>query len=52
MLFWLGVFVTSIFAGTFAFTVGFDQGLDRFWDRWNKGVRDSLPCSSIAQALL
>ncbi|KAF9780082.1 ubiquinol-cytochrome C reductase UQCRX/QCR9-like protein [Thelephora terrestris] len=31
------VFVASIFAGTFAFTVSFDQGLDKFWDNWNKG---------------
>jgi len=31
------IFVTSIFASTFAFTIGFDQGLDKFWDTWNKG---------------
>ncbi|KAF9652131.1 ubiquinol-cytochrome C reductase UQCRX/QCR9-like protein [Thelephora ganbajun] len=31
------VFVTSIFASTFGFTIAFDQGLDKFWDTWNKG---------------
>jgi len=35
--FFLGVFVSSIFVGAFAFTLGFDQGLNAFWDRWNKG---------------
>jgi len=31
------VYVTSIFAGAFAFGVGFDVGVTSFWDRWNKG---------------
>ncbi|PSR73451.1 hypothetical protein PHLCEN_2v10743 [Hermanssonia centrifuga] len=31
------VFVTSIFAGAFAFGVGFDIGVTAFWDRWNRG---------------
>ncbi|KAH7103008.1 putative ubiquinol-cytochrome c reductase complex 7.3 kda protein [Auriculariales sp. MPI-PUGE-AT-0066] len=31
------VFVTSIFAGAFAFGVGFDVAVTSFWDRWNKG---------------
>lgn len=34
----LGVFVTSIFAGAFAFNVGFDVAVTSFWDRWNQGV--------------
>lgn len=34
----LGVFVTSIFAGAFAFNVGFDVAVTNFWDRWNQGV--------------
>lgn len=33
-----GVFVTSIFAGAFAFGVGFDATIQSFWDNWNKGV--------------
>jgi ubiquinol-cytochrome c reductase subunit 9 len=47
-----GVFVASIFAGTFAFTVSFDQGLDKFWDNWNKGVRDFRSRYSLARTLL
>ncbi|KZW04438.1 ubiquinol-cytochrome C reductase [Exidia glandulosa HHB12029] len=31
------VYVTSIFAGAFAFGVGFDIAVTSFWDRWNKG---------------
>ncbi|OAX39164.1 ubiquinol-cytochrome C reductase UQCRX/QCR9-like protein [Rhizopogon vinicolor AM-OR11-026] len=31
------VFVTSIFAGAFAFSVGFDVAVNNFWDRWNQG---------------
>jgi len=31
------VFVTSIFAGAFAFSIGFDVGVTTFYDRWNKG---------------
>jgi len=31
------VFVTSIFAGSFAFAVGFDAGITSFWDSWNQG---------------
>lgn len=34
-----GVYVTTIFAGAFAFGVGFDLGVSAFYDRWNKGVR-------------
>ncbi|KAH9938462.1 ubiquinol-cytochrome C reductase [Fomitopsis serialis] len=33
------VFVTSIFAGAFAFGVGFDTGVTSFWDTWNKGYQ-------------
>ncbi|KAF9008719.1 cytochrome b-c1 complex subunit 9 [Cyathus striatus] len=31
------VFVGSIFAGAFAFSIGFDLGVTAFYDRWNKG---------------
>ncbi|THH33835.1 hypothetical protein EUX98_g359 [Antrodiella citrinella] len=31
------VYVTSIFAGAFAFGVSFDLGVSSFWDNWNKG---------------
>lgn len=31
------VYVTSIFAGAFAFGVGFDVGITKFWDTWNQG---------------
>ncbi|KAF8486677.1 ubiquinol-cytochrome C reductase UQCRX/QCR9-like protein [Gautieria morchelliformis] len=31
------VFVTGILAGAFAFGVGFDVGIETFWDRWNRG---------------
>ncbi|KAI0773992.1 ubiquinol-cytochrome C reductase UQCRX/QCR9-like protein [Fomes fomentarius] len=31
------VFVPTIFAGAFAFSVGFDIGITKFWDSWNKG---------------
>lgn len=34
-----GVFVTTIFAGAFAFGVGFDVGVTNLWDSWNRGVR-------------
>jgi len=29
--------VTGIFAGSFAFAIGFDAGITSFWDKWNKG---------------
>lgn len=35
----LGLFVGTIFAGAFAFGIGFDTGVTKFWDHWNKGVR-------------
>ncbi|KAI0688559.1 ubiquinol-cytochrome C reductase [Cytidiella melzeri] len=31
------VYVTSIFAGAFAFGIGFDVGVTSFWDKWNQG---------------
>jgi len=31
------VFVTTVFAGAFAFGIGFDLGLTKFYDTWNKG---------------
>jgi ubiquinol-cytochrome c reductase subunit 9 len=31
------VFVTTIFAGAFAFGIGFDVGVTKFYDTWNKG---------------
>ncbi|KAI0269196.1 ubiquinol-cytochrome C reductase UQCRX/QCR9-like protein, partial [Gloeopeniophorella convolvens] len=31
------VYVTSIFVGAFAFGVGFDIGVTKFWDSWNRG---------------
>ncbi|KAI0303187.1 cytochrome b-c1 complex subunit 9, partial [Russula brevipes] len=31
------VYVTSIFAGAFAFGIGFDVGVTKFWDSWNRG---------------
>jgi len=31
------VYVTSILTGAFAFGVGFDLGIEAFWDRWNRG---------------
>lgn len=31
------VYVTGILAGAFAFGVGFDLGIEAFWDRWNRG---------------
>jgi len=31
------VYVTSIFAGAFAFGIGFDVGVSRLWDSWNRG---------------
>jgi Ubiquinol-cytochrome C reductase, UQCRX/QCR9 like len=34
-----GVYVTSIFVGAFAFGIGFDVAVSRFWDSWNRGVR-------------
>jgi len=27
----------AIFAGAFVFGVGFDVGVQSFWDNWNKG---------------
>lgn len=38
----VGVYVTTIFAGAFAWGVGFDVGISKFWDHWNRGVRPSL----------
>jgi len=37
------VYVSSIFAGAFAFGIGFDLGVSSFWDRWNKGVSEMPP---------
>ncbi|TFK56155.1 ubiquinol-cytochrome C reductase [Heliocybe sulcata] len=31
------IYVTTIFAGAFAFGVGLDVGITRFWDSWNRG---------------
>ncbi|KDQ17466.1 hypothetical protein BOTBODRAFT_53074 [Botryobasidium botryosum FD-172 SS1] len=31
------VFVSSIFASAFAFSIGFDVATTSFWDSWNKG---------------
>ncbi|KAL5530596.1 QCR9 [Sanghuangporus sanghuang] len=31
------VFVSSVFVGAFAFSIGFDVGINAFWDRWNQG---------------
>ncbi|KAF7790113.1 hypothetical protein EIP86_001065 [Pleurotus ostreatoroseus] len=31
------IYVSTIFAGAFAFGVGFDIGVTAFWDRWNQG---------------
>ncbi|KAI0751480.1 ubiquinol-cytochrome C reductase UQCRX/QCR9-like protein [Daedaleopsis nitida] len=31
------VFVPTIFAGAFAFSIGFDLGVTKFWDTRNKG---------------
>ncbi|KAF9247113.1 ubiquinol-cytochrome C reductase UQCRX QCR9-like protein [Melanogaster broomeanus] len=31
------VYVSAIFAGAFAFGVGFDVAVQSFWDRWNQG---------------
>jgi hypothetical protein len=36
-----GVFVGTIFAGAFAFGIGFDIGVTKFYDYWNRGVRQS-----------
>ena len=33
------IYVTSIFATAFAFSVGYDQATSAFYDQWNKGVR-------------
>jgi hypothetical protein len=30
--------VTTIFGGAFAFAIGFDVGVSKFWDHWNRGV--------------
>ncbi|KAG8736129.1 hypothetical protein FRC10_009661 [Ceratobasidium sp. 414] len=32
------VYVSTIFAGAFAFSIGFDQATTAFWDNHNKGV--------------
>ncbi|KAI0047317.1 ubiquinol-cytochrome C reductase [Auriscalpium vulgare] len=31
------VYVTTIFTGAFAFGIGFDTGVTKFWDSWNRG---------------
>ncbi|EPQ59630.1 ubiquinol-cytochrome C reductase [Gloeophyllum trabeum ATCC 11539] len=31
------IYVSTIFAGAFAFGVGFDIGISKFWDTWNRG---------------
>ncbi|PPQ68859.1 hypothetical protein CVT26_001693 [Gymnopilus dilepis] len=31
------VFVGSVFLGAFAFGIGFDVGVTKFYDYWNKG---------------
>jgi len=31
------IYVTGIFAASFAFAVGFDSGVTAFWDHWNHG---------------
>ncbi|KIJ56904.1 hypothetical protein M422DRAFT_23036 [Sphaerobolus stellatus SS14] len=31
------VYVASILTGGFVFGVGFDIGIETFWDRWNRG---------------
>ncbi|KZT12908.1 ubiquinol-cytochrome C reductase UQCRX/QCR9-like protein [Laetiporus sulphureus 93-53] len=31
------IYVTAIFAGAYAFGVGFDVGITSLWDHWNKG---------------
>ncbi|KAG8986433.1 hypothetical protein FRB90_003997 [Tulasnella sp. 427] len=31
------VYVPAVFAGAFAFGVGFDLGTTAIWDSWNKG---------------
>ncbi|KAF8232471.1 ubiquinol-cytochrome C reductase, partial [Tricholoma matsutake] len=31
------IYVSAIFAGAFAFGIGFDTGVTAFYDRWNKG---------------
>ncbi|KAG9317650.1 subunit 9 of the ubiquinol cytochrome-c reductase complex, QCR9 [Chiua virens] len=48
----LGIFVSSIFAGAFAFGVSFDVGVQSFWDNWNKGVsQNCLDCVACADEL-
>ncbi|KZT57105.1 hypothetical protein CALCODRAFT_483461 [Calocera cornea HHB12733] len=31
------VFVSTVFVGAFAFSLGFDTAINRVWDNWNKG---------------
>ncbi|KIM45838.1 hypothetical protein M413DRAFT_440885 [Hebeloma cylindrosporum] len=31
------VFVGTVFAGAFVFGIGFDLGVTKFYDSWNKG---------------
>ncbi|KIW14447.1 hypothetical protein PV08_07231 [Exophiala spinifera] len=31
------VFLTSVFAGAFAFELAFEAGTNTLWDSWNKG---------------
>ncbi|CAL8579064.1 hypothetical protein XPA_004827 [Xanthoria parietina] len=41
------VFLTTVFAGAFAFEIGFDTGLTKIWDWNNKGVRFPAPSSHL-----
>ncbi|KAI0003039.1 ubiquinol-cytochrome C reductase [Russula compacta] len=43
------VYVTSIFAGAFAFGIGFDVAVSNFWDSRNRGV---CPSHNIPPSLL
>ncbi|KAI0824627.1 ubiquinol-cytochrome C reductase [Trametes gibbosa] len=45
------VFVPTIFAGAFAFSIGFDVGITTFWDTWNKGVRALAPTRCLQAPL-
>ncbi|KAG0145634.1 hypothetical protein CROQUDRAFT_658425 [Cronartium quercuum f. sp. fusiforme G11] len=41
------VFVSTIFAGSFAFSIGFDSATTAFWERHNRGklwadIRDKV----------
>jgi ubiquinol-cytochrome c reductase subunit 9 len=48
-----GVFVGTVFAGAFAFGIGFDVGVTRFYDYWNRGVRQWLhECQAVLKSTL